>query len=118
MSKGVYRKARGRLLACDGLAVTNADESWLASMLTMISVISVFSQNQPVRHRRKRRRLQAGRCQGRECACVQFMHSLTRSFDPCDGRVRRLVSRAVRAGRFADYRDIAFDVQQIVLNLE
>ena len=66
MNGRVYRKARGRLLACECWQVTNDDELWRRSLLTMISVISVFSQDQPVRHRSQRRRLQTRCRQGRE----------------------------------------------------
>ena len=46
------------------------------------------------------------------------MHALARSFDARDRRVGGFVERAIRARGFADDGHIAFDVQQVILNLE
>ena len=46
------------------------------------------------------------------------MHALTRSFDAGDGRISGFVERAIRAGGFADHGDVAFDIEQVILNLE
>ncbi len=46
------------------------------------------------------------------------MHALTRRFDARDRWIGWFIERAVRAGGLADHGDVAFDIQQIVLDLK
>src|SRR5688572_28624152 len=79
---------------------------------------SVLSEHQPVRSARQRRRARAENSERRERARMQFMQASPRRFDADAGRISRLVVGAIGAGSFAEQRRVAFDVQQIVLDLE
>src|SRR5688572_21130013 len=79
---------------------------------------SVLSEHQPVGNARQRRCARPENRKRRQSARMQLVHPPARHFHADTRWIRCLVVSAVRAGGLTEQRGVAFDVQQVVLDLE